>query len=111
MDRVILVRVASVGVHQDVEPAAIEHQPRHEAAEFGLCEFYLVHRLRMWPDRLVMPAAHFYFEGAFDPAAELRRDFAGIGAVIDVSVIILDLGGIGKSSHRSSLPGSRLIVE
>src|SRR5258706_5518037 len=59
----IALAVAGLGMHQDGEPLAVEHQPRHHPGELLGREERLVHRLQMRPDELVVPAA--------EPDAEL----------------------------------------
>jgi len=53
-----VIRDAVIGkrVHKDIEPLAVQHQPRHQPGEFFDRERHLIHRYGMRPDRFVMPA-------------------------------------------------------
>ena len=50
------VGVAGAGVEQDAQALAIEHQPRQKRGQQRGRERKLIHRMRMRPDRRVVPS-------------------------------------------------------
>src|SRR5271154_3193587 len=94
------VGVGGLGMHQDVEAGAVQHQPWNYPGEFGGIEFHLVHRLRMRPDGLFAPSPHLDLEAALDRFAQARRGLARRIVIVDVRVIALDYRGIDRIRHR-----------
>jgi hypothetical protein len=54
--RVIRDTVVGERVHENIEPLAVQHQPRYQTGKILNREGHLIHRYRMRPDRFVVPA-------------------------------------------------------
>src|ERR1700761_6206460 len=91
------VIVAGLGVKQNGETVAVEHQPGHETRQHFGRKRDLIHRLWMRTDQFIVPAAELGLRKfssntlaqAFRTIAALRR------FVIDMNVIIYDVGWTG----------------
>src|SRR6185312_15061848 len=79
MDEVVVARAVGVGMHENGETLAVEHEPRHQRGKHRDVEGDLIHRPHMRPDRLVAPAAHLHEEVVRHLLADLCRDLAGGG--------------------------------
>src|ERR1044072_4339051 len=87
---VIGVAVAGLRMNQNIEAAAVKHQPWHEAAEFLGSERNLIHRDRVRPYRYIAPPAEFACEATRDLLAQALRDGPASRVVIDMNVITAD---------------------
>jgi len=85
---VVGVGIAGFRVDEDVQPVAVGHQPRHHGREQLRLERDLVHRNRVRPHRLVVPAAHANRESLLDARAHGRRNGFRLRVVINVRVIL-----------------------
>jgi hypothetical protein len=89
MRGVIAIVVAGLGVKQNGQAGAVEHQPRHESAEQAAGKGNLIHRSGMRPDQFVVPASELgarKFGG--DALTQIVGEAPGLlWIIIDVSVI------------------------
>jgi len=83
---------AVVGERMDknIQPFAVQHQPRHQGREFFTRESHLIHRDRMRSDRLVVPTSELSAKALTDRPAHTLGEASGLRMVIHVSVISLD---------------------
>jgi hypothetical protein len=87
----VVARRQCVGVHQHVEPVAIEHQPGHEAYEQLGVEGHLVHRCGVRAHRHVVPAAELDAKAFCDVLAQrLGHSTRARRVVVDVGVVAQD---------------------
>ena len=93
-----MVGDAVVGERMDknIQPFAVQHQPRHQGREFFTRESHLIHRDRMRSDRLVVPTSELSAKALTDRPAHTLGEASGLRMVIHVSVISLDPGKISK---------------
>src|SRR4051812_20745436 len=103
MRRMIVIGIAALRVDQDVEAATVQHQPRHEAAEFLGCEGDLIHRDRMRSDRLVVPESEFGGELRGDYLTQRLGDGLCSRVVIDMRMKPADLPGIRERLCHAAL--------
>ena len=92
--------VAGLGMQQNAEPVAIEHEPGQERRQHVARERDLEHRLRVRADELVMPAAERRLrKGGGDARAQALGALARGGRiVVDMGVIVPDDGGVGSGA-------------
>jgi hypothetical protein len=102
-----VIRDAVIGerVHEDIEPLAVQHQPRHQPREFFGREGHLIHSYRMRPDRFVVPAPDPNpREILADGGSQPLRGRPGLRRVIKVRVVSRDDAGIGEYLSQADLP-------
>src|SRR5215475_1655991 len=96
--KVIAAWVCRVGVNQDAQIAAVEHQPGYERCE-NLCrKGNLIHGLVMRTDLDVVPSPERHGKAFADPVAQpLAFSARGRGVVVNVGMEACDFAGRPRS--------------